>query len=610
MSALPLLKLVCDKILKFIPKFTLFWVAFSAFLVILSICVNFYYFRTYHTKIDTFIFTLKDDETTAILQIIWQDYPVVPILLIIFLYTFLLYKISKKFLTLNLARNSIQTDHKTSITKKTFLTILLNFVLIVVVFIGARGNINTHSALNEKHHHISSNPLINHIATNPISALIWAHHHYKQQALYAPININELKALENELFPVFRHNSQNAIEKNPNVVAVLMESFGTNMLALDNPTNFDTLASFRPHFEAGKRKTKGQNDFVFMNFLSGGNGTAQSFVSLFFISPFRNMTFDTVQRTKIALTPLEIYKKAGYEVIVITPAQRSWQNLGDYTLMLGADAVYDSAFLQEHYPQSAEFKNSFGVPDEFAFKFTLEYLQKAEKPVFVVMITISNHPPYLIPSTFTPPKYDFTTRIQFFGDHIAHKADKTMAVFSYASNAFGDFVSSIKNSNLAQNTIIAGSGDHTFRDFKASHNVPLNHAVPFYLYVPNTYTKDFKKRGFEFDPQKLGSHKDILPTLYALSLNEYDYLSVGGRNLFDKNAPEVYEFALNESVWVDDEGIYPANSKVGYKYTVQNGFIMQTNETFELSKQKAEFLQKYQNLERLQLNYRLFQYGK
>lgn len=120
LSALPLLKLVCDKILKFIPKFTLFWVAFSAFLVILSICVNFYYFRTYHTKIDTFIFTLKDDETTAILQIIWQDYPVVPILLIIFLYTFLLYKISKKFLTLNLARNSIQTDHKTSITKKNF----------------------------------------------------------------------------------------------------------------------------------------------------------------------------------------------------------------------------------------------------------------------------------------------------------------------------------------------------------------------------------------------------------------------------------------------------------------------------------------------------------
>lgn len=185
-----------------------------------------------------------------------------------------------------------------------------------------------------------------------------------------------------------------------------------------------------------------------------------------------------------------------------------------------------------------------------------------------------------------------------------------MAVFSYASNTFGDFVSNIKNSNLAQNTIIAGSGDHTFRDFKASHNVPLNHAVPFYLYVPNAYTKDFEKRGFEFDPQKLGSHKDILPTLYALSLNEYDYLSVGGRNLFDKNAPEVYEFALNESVWVDDEGIYPANSKVGYKYTLQNGFIMQTNETFELSKQKAEFLQKYQNLERLQLNYRLFQYGK
>ena len=547
----------------------------------------------------------------AIFQIIWQDYPVVSILIIIFLYTFLSYIISKKILNLNLAKNLTQTSHKTNIAKA-FWIILLNFILVVIVFIGARGSINPYSALLEKHHHISSNPLINHITANPISALIWAYSHYREQALYAPINLNELKTLENELFPVFRHNDQTNIVQSPNVVVVLMESFGTNMLLLDDVKNFDTLASFRPHFEAGKHKTKGQNDFTFMNFLSGGNGTAQSFVSLFFISPFQNITFDTVQRTKIALTPFEIYKKAGYEVIVITPAQRSWQNLGDYVLMLGVDAVYDSAFLKEYYPQSAEFTNPFGVPDEFAFKFALEYLKKAEKPVFIMMITISNHPPYLIPTTFTPPKpkFDLTTKIQFFGDHIAYKADKTMALFSYASNAFGDFVASVKKSNFAENTIIAGSGDHRFRDFKISHNAPLNHAVPFYLYIPNTYTKDFEKRGFEFNPLTLGSHKDIFPTLYALSLNEYDYLSVGGRNLFDKNAPKVYKFALNDSLWIDDEGIYPANSKVGYKWRFENGFITQTDETFELSKEKAEFLQKYQNLERLQLNYRLFQYQK
>ena len=37
--------------------------------------MNFYYFATYHTKIDAFIFGLKDDETATILGIIFNDYP-------------------------------------------------------------------------------------------------------------------------------------------------------------------------------------------------------------------------------------------------------------------------------------------------------------------------------------------------------------------------------------------------------------------------------------------------------------------------------------------------------------------------------------------------------
>ena len=605
LSALPLLRLVCDKILKFIPKFTLFFTTLSSFLIIISTFVNVYYFKTYHTKIDIFIFGLKDDDTEAILRIIWADYPVLTILVSSVLFAFVCFKISQRILNLSLS-NSAKIKGKFAF----FVSFALNLILVLLVYYGSRGSFGEHP-LSEAEHHISANPLINHIATNPLIALSWARNHYKHSSDYAPINLADLKELENELFPVFRHNSQNAITKKPNAVVVLMESFGSNLLMLDDRANFDLLMSFRAHFEAGKTKHKEQNDFTFMNFLSNYNSTVSSFVSLFFLSPSAKIAFDSVKNEQIALTPFEIYKKAGYETIYITSGNRAWESVGDYVIMLGADAVYDSNFLMSYYPQSKNTTNVYGVLDEFAYKFALELLQKTEKPLFIVLLTTTNHPPYILPQNFVPPKYDLETKIPLFRENNKDKIHTSLSAFSYASNAFGDFVTSIKNSNLAQNTIIAGSGDHTFRDFKASHNVPLNHAVPFYLYVPNTYTKDFKKRGFEFDPQKLGSHKDILPTLYALSLNEYDYLSVGGRNLFDKNAPEVYEFALNERVWVDDEGIYPANSKVGYKYTqFQNGFIMQTNETFELSKRKAEFLQKYQNLERLQLNYRLFQYGK
>lgn len=107
---------------------------------------------------------------------------------------------------------------------------------------------------------------------------------------------------------------------------------------------------------------------------------------------------------------------------------------------------------------------------------------------------------------------------------------------------------------------------------------------------------------------KIASHKDIFPTLYALSLNEYSYLTLGGRNLFDKNAPIGYNFALNQSLYVDESGIYPLNTNaskqsLGLKYGRD---IFQNGEEFDAPKDKAEFLQKYHKLNDLQTNYRIF----
>lgn len=59
------------------------------------------------------------------------------------------------------------------------------------------------------------------------------------------------------------------------------------------------------------------------------------------------------------------------------------------------------------------------------------------------------------------------------------------------------------------------TGDHNILgvDYAADSDIALARAVPFYLYVPPGY------RGQStYDPSRPGSHKDILPTLYHLSL--------------------------------------------------------------------------------------------
>ncbi|WP_416861275.1 hypothetical protein [Helicobacter ganmani] len=51
------------------------FIAFLAFGFTLATFINFYYYEIYKTNIDIFIFGLKDDNTQAILSIIFKDYP-------------------------------------------------------------------------------------------------------------------------------------------------------------------------------------------------------------------------------------------------------------------------------------------------------------------------------------------------------------------------------------------------------------------------------------------------------------------------------------------------------------------------------------------------------
>ncbi len=579
--------------------------------------MNFYYFATYHTKIDAFIFGLKDDETSAILGIIFNDYPLVRVILASIIFSAICYKIADLVLRVDLGRFApFRFAHRFApfdslkLPKFARFTLILvaNLALLGIIFVGIRGSVGTFP-LREDDAHFSPNPLLNHIATNPIMATIWAFQSYQRQDKFAPINPQNLRDLESQLFPIFAHNPQKSIKNPPNVVAVLMESFGNNALQSLDSKRCDLLGSFREHFEAGKlsaQQGKIKTDFTFNAFLSFTNGTAGSFAGLFFNAP-NTISISSVKNRYLPLTPFEIYKRAGYEVVFITSGYRSWYDWGDYILSLGADKVLDKTVLTQKYPQSAEFVSAYGVPDEYAFKIALEVLQNATKPTFIAMITTSNHPPSNLPTHWTPPNCDMDSISANFRDGTSvDKMRQVVNMFAYASGAFGDFVSAVKNSALGDNTIIAGSGDHKLRDLRSFDNIALNFSVPFYLFVPPQYTSDFKARGFGFRRETLGSHKDIFPTLYALSLNDYDFLTLGGRNLFDLNAPNAYNFGFNTALWIDNDGIYPQGAKVGYKYTIKNGEIVPNGESFELSKEKAEFMGKYNALNWAQVNYRIF----
>ena len=94
--------------------------------------------------------------------------------------------------------------------------------------------------------------------------------------------------------------------------------------------------------------------------------------------------------------------------------------------------------------------------------------------------------------------------------------------FRYSNDQLGRFIGKVKT--IAPDTIIAATGDHNMRaiGYPESADAALGHSVPFYLYVPQAY-----RGSAEYHPERAGSHKDILPTLYNLSLSKSRYYQTG-----------------------------------------------------------------------------------
>ncbi|ANV97316.1 hypothetical protein BBW65_07695 [Helicobacter enhydrae] len=390
---------------------------------------------------------------------------------------------------------------------------------------------------------VSSLKRINHLVPHPIMAFAWAIRDYREGVDFSLADSKEGKALLSKAkISFFETTPQNPFlrENPPHVILNLMESFGNNFLAFDDKVAFDLLGSLRHHFES---------DFVFSRFLPYSNGTAASLSGLFFGSPMAHIGLSKVKNKALEGNAFGLYAQNGYEVIFLTAGNASWAGYGDYALVQGAHKVYDSNEIIDLYPQSKQYKTAYGIPDEYVYRLVIKLLQEATKPLFICILTTSNHPPEIIPTHYKP--YPLKKDISKILPN-----EKRMLIaeaYQYANDSFGKFLDFIKTSPLKDRTIIAATGDHKMRSlvpFEVKREF-LNFSVPLYLYIPKPYLDAVR---FGFDPTRLGSHKDIFPTLFAYSLSNVRYFSNGGENMLTQKQDK--PFAYNTTIFANELGIY------------------------------------------------------
>lgn len=538
--------IVFDKILQYY-LFILF-VTVSLFLV-----ADFGFYSYFKEHINILFFGLFEDDTVALLKTFWENYSVFTILTIFTIYLLFLFYIIKSIFKKDFDSQKIAT----------FLKIPLIFFILLIVFnfLIIRGTFGMFP-LGKWLPNVSQNDYINKIAYNGVRAFIDANS-VRKKFKNSQIDYIKETGFENNIIEAFKiHTKKELIdEKNLlnnityttkkvddedyNVVVIMVESFGLPILKYQSE-DFDIMGNLKKHFE---------DDILFTNIISEGNGTFASFESLLLNIPYRPNSFAFSQslhsQTSFTFSPAFVYNDAGYNTSFVYGGDLTWINIGNfvkyqaYKSVEGKRDIYD--LVKRKYESDNDYFHPWGIYDEYLYDYILEKLEKSNSNEMILALSTNNHPPYNIPK-------DYETKIKGYSEDLKNHiigdfdlAKQRFKSYAYALDSVGTFLDKFKESKFKDNTIVVITADNNTVEgiMKYDENPIFNSKnIPIYFYLPNKL-----KYKIEIDTNFAGSQKDIFPTLYNLTLKDTKYLSIGN-NLFDKMLPH---FGFNGSLIVNKE---------------------------------------------------------
>jgi phosphoglycerol transferase MdoB-like AlkP superfamily enzyme len=514
---------------------------FSFIILIIISSFDFYFYKTYGHHFSPIIFGLKDDATSSILVSLWNDYPVIKLFIFWIICFYLIKNLLKK-----IDKQTIPIHFNYS------LSVIVAIIFSLLYLIGLRGTLTSHG-LDLRHASITDNQFLNEMTINPAFALKEA----VSKAQNSKITLDYNKTLVDNGFEtiseakkVFLNSNQNNtalnealfkitpknefLENNPpNVVFILMESLSRHLFDLhsNNCNLLDKLDEQLPYC------------YTFENTLSSRNLTIHSLENILTGTPYTPISQSPYSNIPLSTGIIRPFKEANYTSHFIYGGLYGWRNIGSYLKTQGFENIITQKELETKYKNP--FKFTWGIHDEYLYNETYKILESGTKPQFIFILTISNHTPYKLPDNFIAKPIHFPDSLYDKMRMDKEIVDQSLKAFQYANRQLGLFIEKIRNSSLGENTIIVITGDHNLhRGFKYSKNEEfLAHSVPLIFYIPKKYqpTKKINLNNF-------GSHKDIFPSIYNLSLSNAKYFNTG-ENLFNNNdnySVNDFTFAANK----------------------------------------------------------------
>lgn len=509
--------------------------------------IDFEHFDYLHQRLSASVLNYTSDAKIS-MNMVWQTYPVVTLLILIFVCVILLYGLVIRW---------FKKIRLSPYRGRGFSKILIGVVFTLLLGIGIFGRLNQYplrwsdafSFQDDFKANLSLNPVQSFLSTLQFRNSTYDLKKVKEfyPLISASLGITNPDSTTLNYRRIF--NPQPSVNT-PNVVVVICESFSAYKSSMwGNPLN--TTPYFNEMCKQG---------IFFDRCFTPAYGTARGVWAV--ITGIPDVEYpNTASRNPSAVDEHTIINDyTGYDKFYFIGGSLSWANIrGLLTNNISGLHMY------EQHDYKANSIDVWGISDKRLFLSANDVFKKQANPFVAVIQTADNHRPYTIPgedkAIFLLKKYS-TDSLTKFG----FQSNDELNAFRYTDFSFETFIEAAKKEKYFNNTIFVFVGDHGIKGdvgnmFPKAWNIDglTQQHVPLLFYAPSLLT-----------PQRIDrtcSQIDLLPSVTALAHIRYTNTTLG-INLFDtitvknvrfKNAAFLFDPTLKQTGIVTDEYCYVHN---------------------------------------------------
>lgn len=370
-------------------------------------------------------------------------------------------------------------------------------------------------------------------------------------------------------YPIYRHIKSAAHGQKPNIVVLMLESWGAiHMDVLRQQMHMPPLG-VTPNFD--KLSKQGR---IYTNFYGNGQRSIQGAEAILAGMPsLPGMPFlgEGIEQNRQSFLG-ELAQSQGYETFFLQSSDRGSFRFDSIAARTGF-STYEGAEDMPELHAAPKPPSSWGTWDHNTFQEANKLFASARKPFLGFIFTSTTHVPWIIP--------DARWR-KYTGDS---DRDKFLNSLYYADWALGEFIAAAKKAGYYDNTIFVLTADHANEFVEHAEDTPNLYHIPLLIVGPGI------KSGVD---GRIGSQFDITPTIADLAGWSTGYAGLGRSLLDPERIDERAAFCVRGNVidlitsrgWVSHDLTHRLGSSGG----------MSLRETDELER---NLLAEYQTVSRL-----------